>query len=297
MRGLLEQAHRSTNVMFHKIFGNPIFSATMSRIRFKFLIAHIWFDDHITRPTPWQHDRFAAFREIFGESNKNCGKFLVPNDFLSLDETLYPTRTQISFKQFNPSEPAKYGMLYKSINACSYPFTFSTAVYPTESKAELTSYYTPGTSQTIKYLIQNLECHTNLVRRNISYDRLYTSIPMAQWLLDRRITSVGTLQSNRKGIPAEIKEIKDRETNSYEIYWEKDNGTLNLHSYVVKTKSSGSEMFYHCQQYHRLLQLQKMTTKASPLFTTYTTFQKTEQTLLIKKWGSTAINRNQSAGL
>ena len=64
---------------------------------------------------------------------------------------------------------------------------------------------------------------------------------MVQWLLDRRITSVGTLQSNRKGIPAEIKEIKDRETNSYEIYWEKDNGISNLHSYMVKTKSSGKQ--------------------------------------------------------
>ena len=66
-------------------------------------------------------------------------------------------------------------------------------------------------SQTVKYLIQNLECHTNLVARNILYDRLYTSIPMAQWLLDREKTSVGTLQSNRKAIPAEIREIKDRD--------------------------------------------------------------------------------------
>ena len=112
MRGLLEQAHQSTNAMFYEIFGNPVFSATKSRNRFKFLIAHISFDDHITRSTPWQHNRFAAFRKIFEEFNKNCGKFLVPNDYLSQDETLYPTRTQISFKQFNPSKPAKYGMLY-----------------------------------------------------------------------------------------------------------------------------------------------------------------------------------------
>ena len=124
MRGLLKQTHQSTNAMFYEIFGNPVFSAAKSRNRFKFLIAHILFDDHITRPTPWQHDRFESFRKIFEEFNKNCGKFLVSNDYLSLDETLYPTRTQISFKQFNPSKPAKYGMLYKSINACSYPFTF-----------------------------------------------------------------------------------------------------------------------------------------------------------------------------
>ena len=92
---------------------------------------------------------------------------------MSLDETLHPTRTQISFKQFNSSKPAKYGMQYESINACRYPFTFSTAVYPAQPKAELTSYYSPGKSKTVKYLIQNLDCHTNLVARNISYDRLY----------------------------------------------------------------------------------------------------------------------------
>ena len=51
MRGLLGQAHQDTNVMFHKIFGNPVFSATMSRNRFKFLIAHISLDDHTSRPT------------------------------------------------------------------------------------------------------------------------------------------------------------------------------------------------------------------------------------------------------
>ena len=194
MRGLLEQAHQSTNAKFYEIFGNPVFNATKSRNRFKFLIAYISFDDHITRPSPWQRNRFSAFCNILEEFNKNCGKFVVRNNYLSLDETLYHTRTQISFKQFNPSKPAKYGMLYKSINACSYPFTFSTIVYPAKPIAEPTSYYTPGTSQTVKQLIQNLECHKNLVARNISYGRLYTSIPVAQWLLDCRITSVGTLQ-------------------------------------------------------------------------------------------------------
>ena len=152
MRGLLEQTHQSTNAMFNEILGNLAFCATTSMYRniFKFLIAHISFDDHTTRPTPWQHDGFAAFREIFEEFNKNWGKFLVPDDYLTLDETLYPKKTQIIFKQFNPSKPAKYGMLYKSINAFRYRFTFLTAVHPGKPKAEPTSYYTPATSQTVK---------------------------------------------------------------------------------------------------------------------------------------------------
>ena len=45
---------------------------------------------------------------------------------------------------------------------------------------------------------------------------------------------------------------------------------------------------------HRFLQLQKMTTTASLLFTNYTTFQKAKQTSLTKKWGYTAVHRNQA---
>ena len=103
MRRLLKQVHQSTIAIFHEIFGNPVFSATMYRNRFKFLMAYIPFDDLTTSPTRWQHDRFAAFRDIFEEFNKNSGKFLVPDDYLSLDETLYRTRTQINFKQFIPN--------------------------------------------------------------------------------------------------------------------------------------------------------------------------------------------------
>ena len=57
--------------MFHKIFGNAVFSGSMSRNRFKFLNAHISFDDLTLRPARWQHDRFAAFHETYEEFNEN----------------------------------------------------------------------------------------------------------------------------------------------------------------------------------------------------------------------------------
>ena len=47
----------------------------------------------------------------------------MPSDYLSLDETLYPMHTQISFKQYNPNKLAKYGLLLKAINAAHYPCT------------------------------------------------------------------------------------------------------------------------------------------------------------------------------
>ena len=52
-----------------------------------------------------------------------------------------------------------------------------------------------------------MEQHTDLKGRNISYDRLYTSITLANWLLERNITTVGTLKGNRKGVPEEVKKL------------------------------------------------------------------------------------------
>ena len=68
-------------------------------------------------------------------------------------------------------------------------------------------------------------------------DRYYTSIPLAEWLYDKNITCIGALNSNRKGLPKEIKETKGREENSW-ISCKSDKGEVTLNSYVVKTKSS-----------------------------------------------------------
>ena len=45
---------------------------------------------------------------------------------------------------------------------------------------------------------------------NITFDNLYTSIPLAKKLLERKITVVGTMRHNRKGVPKEIKSIEGK---------------------------------------------------------------------------------------
>ena len=42
-------------------------------------------------------------------------------------------------------------------------------------------------------MVEKLSKYTILKGRNISFDRLYKSIPLADWLLAKDITSVGTL--------------------------------------------------------------------------------------------------------
>ena len=96
------------------------------------------------------------------------------------------------------------------------------------------NHYVQGTINYIKYLFEKLSAHHSLQARNITMDRLYSIFEKAERLHERKVTMVGTMQSNRVGIPASIKDTKDREDLSREIYWEEE-GVRNISSYVVKS--------------------------------------------------------------
>ena len=177
----------------------------MSRNRFAFMLHNLSFDDESTRAEGWKKDRFTAIREVFEKFNNQCMLVLAPGDYLLLDETLYPMRTQKLFKQFNPSKPAKYGLLFKSVNVARYPYTFILSPYSGKHTEGGGQYDIQGTEAIVYYPIETISTNSSLAGRNISFDRLHTSIPLAKWLLEKRITCIRTMQLNRKGIPDELK--------------------------------------------------------------------------------------------
>ena len=65
MRGLQGLAKHDKNLLLSDRHGHPVFSSTMSRLRFQFLLTHLTFDNLPTREERWKHDRFGALREIF----------------------------------------------------------------------------------------------------------------------------------------------------------------------------------------------------------------------------------------
>ena len=144
----------------------------------------------------------------------------------------------MAFKQFNPNKPAKYGLLFKSINASHYPYSFVSAPFCGKPVGEPTEEYKPGTFEVTKHMVSKLQRYTTLKCRNISFDRLYTSLPLMNYLLEKDITAVGTLVSNRKGLPKEFLKTASIKEFPYEILWNAD-VRMTLHSYVVQTKSTG----------------------------------------------------------
>ena len=194
-RGLYKLNTLSVDKLFSNDFGPPIFSATMPRNRFVFIRAHLSFDDETTRENRLQHDRFVAMREVFEVFNFECMSCSVPGDCLSLAETLYPMRTQISFKQDNPNKPAKYGLLLKALNAARYQYTFIAARYCGKPVGNPGEYYVSDTFEVVKKMVNRLESIVSLAGRNISFGRLYTSIPLALSLYYKILLLLGPCRS------------------------------------------------------------------------------------------------------
>ena len=115
-------------------------------------------------------------------------------------------------------------------------FIFSYCGKP--SKGE-TAYYIKGVEKTVRYL-QNVQKYGDLQGRNISFDRLYSSVILSTMAsISHNTTFVGTLQSNRRDIPIEVKNVAERERFSGQCFWESSENKLVLHSYLFPRKSSG----------------------------------------------------------
>ena len=146
---------------------------------------------------------------------------------------------QIAFRQYNPKKPHKYGLLLKSLNDARFPYTYKATPYAGKPSSGNGPYYLDKTLAYVKYLVSKMEMDTSLKGRCITTDRLYTSIEQANWLLSRKITTLGTMEAKRIGIPSELKDAKGREVFSTTCHFEKNDKNLCLNIYTVKTKSTG----------------------------------------------------------
>ena len=136
---------------------------------------------------------------------------MAPSEYLSIDETLYLMRQQIAFRQYNPNKPRRYGLLLKSLNDARFPYTYKAVPYAAKPKAGDGPYYLKSTIDYIKYLVTKVEAGQPITDRTIPTDRLYTSIESINWLLDRGIATIGTLQKGRSGIPSDLFDTQNRD--------------------------------------------------------------------------------------
>ena len=91
-----------------------------------------------------------------------------------------------------------------------------------------------GTDECTKYLVTEVSRFISIDGCNISMDRYFTSVSLAEWGIDRKFTVMGTMRYDRKGIPKEMKSLKDREEKS--IIFAHSQKNIMMVTYIDKKK-------------------------------------------------------------
>ena len=114
-------------------------------------------------------DAWALCAELF---NVNLWKDLLSSLHLTIDETFYPQHHQIVFRQYSLNKSQKCGLLCKSLNGATFPYTYKVCL---PKNGNGIYYNIDATENHIRYLVNAAESNVTLKVRNISTDTLYSS--------------------------------------------------------------------------------------------------------------------------
>lgn len=180
---------------------------TCVETRFEFLINCVRFDEKATREERKINDKFAAIRQIWDLFERCCRKNYTPSEFVTIDESLLGFRGRCPFKMYIPNKPDKYDGL-KLVTMCDAK-TYMCSAKPYIGREERQSHLSIPT-QYVLTLTSDIQ-GTN---RNCTMDNWFSSYEVAEKLLERNLTMVGTMRRNKPAIPKQLLETKGKEVKS-----------------------------------------------------------------------------------
>jgi len=176
-------------------YARPIFHATMARNRFFQILHVILFDDKTTTNRWRSTDELAPIRVVFESIISRFPMVYTPNKHITTDEQLVLFTGKCLFHMFIKSKQGKYGIKLWVADEAKNFYVCNMQVYTgkndgvREKKRGL---------QVVKYMIR----HLYGTRRGVTADNFFTSCELANLLLTKKMTVVGTLSKNKPEIPA-----------------------------------------------------------------------------------------------
>ena len=202
-----------------------VFTASMPRDRFVHILQFIRFDDKSTRAQRKENDKLAAFREIWNGFVENCKKLFEPFEEVTVDEQLVAFRGKCPMRQYMKSKPAKYGIKIWAAADVKTSYLYNLQVYTGRLPG-----YAPEKNQGRRVVCDMMEPLFG-TGRSVTTDNFFTSVPTAEFLLQKNITMTGTLRKKKPDIPAVMEVAKGRDILSSKFIF---SDGLAVVSYVPK---------------------------------------------------------------
>jgi hypothetical protein len=141
------------------------------------------------------YDRLWKIRKIVDAlGNKFCDLYN-PSEHLAVDEVIVFFKGRVVFRQYIPKKHKRFGIkIYKLCDSLGY--TYDMSVYLGKQKQLATQKIT-ATHGTVLKLVRRVEgvCH------KLYMDNYFSSPPLFDDLVERKINLCGTVRNDRRGMP------------------------------------------------------------------------------------------------
>lgn len=228
----------STQPLFH---GNWARAIIPSRTRFMGLLTFLKVVDAFAEAAD---DRLRKVRYIYEHMRKCCTSLYQPHQSISVDERIVRCKGRFFFRQYLPKKPVKWGTKLFALCDSSTSYCYDFSIYTGQ---EVRGETDVGITQRVVQRLSEPLQHQGYIMYT---DNFYTSGPLAQALRNDGIQLVGTIKTNRTGVPQSIRNVKEfdkyaaRGTMRYEragdilyVQW-KDRRTVTMLSTVHSANES-----------------------------------------------------------
>jgi hypothetical protein len=182
----------SKNPFIHSSFASKI----MSRDRFLsiFSMLHLNNNSNYVSRGNNNYDPLFKIRPYVDFINKKMSETYQPGKNLTIDEGVCPFRGRVHFKVYMKNKPNKYGMKLYILSDPLNGYTLKFEIYSGKN----------DTDNSITALFDRLLSEYYYKGHTVYMDRFYTSPTVLKSLWEKNTNAVGTVMSNRRGLPKEI---------------------------------------------------------------------------------------------
>lgn len=181
------------------MYTNARIKNAMKRDRFLYILKFLHFSDNTTARTKDRLNKLRNIVEAIVDTFKNTVK---PGKNIVINESMVPWRGCLGFRQYIPGKRHKYGIkLYKLCFPEGY--TYNIDIY---ARINTKTIEKTHSHDVVMRLISGL-----LFKGRILFtDSYYTSVPLAEELLQKRTFICGTVKLNKKCLPPQAKRKQKR---------------------------------------------------------------------------------------
>ena len=182
--------------------GSEGFKRTIPYKRFYQLSKYI----HLSNPEEENaNDKLAKLRPLITLLERKFCEIYIPGKNLSVDEALVKYNGRLSFKQYMPAKPSKFGIKVWLLADADTYFVPRFQVYLGKGREESQLFREKGLGHYVVWTLS--EPYLNR-HRHIFVDNFFSSADLMKSLLAKNTYACATTRKNRKGFPADLKNLK-----------------------------------------------------------------------------------------